>query len=481
MALTIFVIYFGALLIIGPLAARKMKKKDSSDYILAGRSVPSWLVTGGVIATLINSATLLGYGGSGYSLGITAYFASMGFVASLIWMGYYYIPKLRRMNVFTVPEIFSRMFGRGHKIVAIILVMARDMGVTAGAAIGMAVVLSSVFDITTDVALLITVFITLFFTVTGGMWAVMITDTIQAVMLVLGTTILIPLAISYIGGWDAVINAIPDTHSNIFSAGSSQIIGWILLGTLTSIGYQTLIQRGLSAESDKAAKDGFKNAGIIAIIWYMVPFFIGVLALIIFPNITPDTAFLRLTELFGALGSILFAVVVVSSCISTLSSTVLTTASNISHDIYKDWLFPNATEKSTVLVSRISVVVVAIVGALIARALPFILELLLTGGRIMASSLAPVLLILIFWKKARRAYYSSIIAMIAGSLTTVTMIIVGNQLGGGEGSVVFVWAIDPVLIGMPISILIMLIGTLIETRNLNMEPVNIKNKPISEN
>lgn len=464
MALTIFVIYFGMLLLIGPLAARKMKKKDSSDYILAGRAVPTWLVTGGIVATLINSATLLGYGGSGYSLGITAYFSSMGFVAILIWMGHYFIPKLRRTQIFTVPELFSRMFGWQHKIVSVILVMCRDMAVTAGATIGMAIVLSSVFDISVDLALVITVFVTLFFTVTGGMWAVMITDTIQSAFLLIGTTILIPLSIAYIGGWDVLVNAIPDTHTNMFAAGGSQIFGWILLGALTSIGYQTMIQRGLSAESDEAAKKGFTYAGIITIVWYMVPFFIGIIALVIFPDITPEDAFLSLTQLFGSVGSIIFAVVIVSSCISTLSSTILTTASNISNDIYKSWLNPMATEKSTVLVSRISVVVVAIVGALIARSLPYILELLLTGGRIMASSLSPVLLAIVFWKRARKAFFSTILAMIAGAATTITMVILGNQVGADEGGVVFVWAIDPVLIGLPVTLLVLIIGTFIETR-----------------
>jgi len=464
MALTIFIIYFGGLLIAGPLSAKLMKKKDSSDYILAGRSVPTWLVTGGIVATLINSATLLGYGGSGYSLGITAYFSAMGFVAILIWVGYYFIPKLRRTNIVTIPELFSRMFGWQHKVVSVLLVMARDMGVTAGAAIGMAVVLSAVFDISTDMALVITVFVTLFFTVTGGMWAVMITDTIQSVLLLIGTTIMIPLAVAYIGGWDTLVNAIPETHSDMWFAGGSQILGWVLLGALTTLAYQTLIQRGLSAESDKAAKNGFLYAGIITIIWYMIPFFIGTIAVAIFPDIAPDDAFLSLTRLFGAFGSIIFAVIIVSSCISTLSSTVLTTSSNISNDIYKQWINRNASEKSVVLVSRISVVVVAITGALIARSLPYILELLLTGGRIMASSLSPVLLAIVFWKRARRAYFSTILAMILGALTTIALVILGNQLGTEDGGVVFVWAIDPVLVGLPVTILTLVIGTFIETR-----------------
>lgn len=464
MAVTLFAIYFLAMILIGPWAAKKMNKKDSSDFILAGRAVPTWLVTGGIIATLINSASLMGYGGSGFSLGISGYFASLGFLVSLMWMGYWFIPRLRRTNITTVPEFFERFFGWPHRIVATVLVICRDLGVTAGAAIGMAVVFRSVFNISLDLALIITLGVTLAFTILGGMWAVMITDTIQTAIILIGTTLLIPLGIAYIGGWTEFVNLIPATHIDVFNAGESQTFAWIIAGALTCIGYQTLIQRGLSAESDEVAKKSFRNAGLISIAWYMVPFLIGTLALVIFPEISAADAFVSMTSLFGSVGNTLFAIIIVASCISTLSSTVLTTASNLSLDVYKRLINPNASEKNTVLVTRISVVIVAIVGMLIGRSLPYILELLLTGGRIMAASLTPVLLALVFWKKAREAYVSTILAMILGAVGTVIGIIIGNQAADkAGGDVVFVWTLDPVLVGLPFCLITLILGTLIET------------------
>lgn len=468
MAITLFAIYFILLIILGPLAAKKMKKKDSTDYILGGRSVPLWLVTGGIVATLINSASLLGYAGSGYSLGVSAYFASFGGIAVMMWLGFWFIPKLRRAKLTTVPELLHRFFGWPHKLISVLLVACRDMGVTAGAAIGMAVVFQTVFDVTLDTALVITLIVTLIFTVSGGMWAVMITDTIQAIIILVGTTIMIPLALAYIGGWDVLVNSIPSTHWDLGNVGLSQSAAWILASALTFIGYQTLIQRGLAAESDEVAKKSFLYAGSISMLWYMVPFLVGIIAVVIFPDINADDAFMQMTTLFGAFGSIIFAIIIVASCISTLSSTILTTSSNISHDIYKQWINPQATEKSVVLVSRISVVVVAIVGTLIARSLPYILELLLTGGKIMAASLSPVLLALLFWKASRKAYYSNLFALIFGTLGTILGVILGSQTSGSEeGSVVFVWTLDPMLIGLPITLIILIFGTIIENKILS--------------
>jgi SSS family solute:Na+ symporter len=465
MAIAVFVIYFGLLVIIGPIGAKKMQKKDSGDFILAGRSVPLWLVIGGIVATLVNTATLLGYGGSGYQVGIAAYFSAMGFMIALMWMGYWFIPRLRKANLTTIPELFSRFFGLKHSTVALILVMCRDMGVTAGASIGMAVVFTSVFDISLDMALLITLAVTLSFTVLGGMWAVLITDTIQSIIILVGTTILVPLAIAYIGGWTDFVDSIPSTHIDIFSPGASQTIAWFVSGFFTFIGYQTLIQRGLAADSEETAKKSFVYGGAISLVWYMIPFVVGILALIIFPDINPSDAFISVTQLFGTFGSLLFAVIIVSSALSTLSSTLLTTASNISYDVYKPYFRKNATEKELVLVTRISVVAVAIVGTLIGRSLPYILELLLTGGKIMAGSLAPVLLALVFWKAARKAYYSTILSMIAGALVVIVGTIIGSGAAGGtEGGVVFVWALDPILVALPVTLTILIIGTLIESR-----------------
>ena len=477
MAILLFVIYFGSIMLIGTWGAKKMNKKDSGDFVLAGRSVPLWMVTGGVIATLINGTTLIGYGGSGYSLGLTAYFSALGYMVALTWMGYWFIPRLRRANLTTVPELFNRFFGLPHKVVAVILVMCRDIGVTAGATIAMAVVFVSVFGVSLDIGILISLVITLTFTVLGGMWAVMLTDTIQAVVIVIGTTLMIPLGIAYLGGWTEFTNLIPEMHTNIFSAGGSQVFGWFAAGTLTFIGYQTLIQRGLSAESEEVAKKSFIYGGAIAMVWYMVPFVVGIIALVIFPNIDADQAYISLAELFGPIASILFAIIVVSSSVSTLSSSILTTASNISLDIYRDWINPNASEKVLVVVTRISVIIVAIAGALIGRSLPFILELLLTGGRIMASSLAPVLLGLVFWKAARKAYYSTVLAMILGAGGTIAGIIIGNQLASNSDSgVIVVWALDPMLIGLPITLITFIAGTLIENKIRRNKRVETSNK-----
>lgn len=462
-------LYFVMLLAFGPWAAKKMNTGSTNDFILAGRNVPLIIVIGGIIATLINSATILGYAGSGYSLGISAYFSAMGWMIALTWMGFWFIPRLRKAKITTIPELFEKYFGLPHRVVTVVLVACRDMGVTAGTVIGMAVVFQGLFDITLNMALVITLAVTLIFTTLGGMWAVMITDALQAALILVGTLILVPLAIAYIGGWESFIDKIPTTHISMTNAGFSQSTAWIIMAFLTALGYQTLIQRGLSAKSEKVAKKGFLYGGIIATFWYMVPFLIGTIAFVIFPGIDPEESFTKVASLFGKIGSILFSIVILASCISTLSSTVLTTASNISLDIYQRIINKNASGKELVIVTRISIVMVALLGTFIAKSLPYILELMLVGGRIMAASLTPVLLAIVFWKPSRTAYISSFLAMVAGSLVIVITLLTGS--GQSEG-VVMLWKIDPMLIGLPVTLLVLIIGTIIENK-FKQKPENI--------
>src|SRR5699024_9010205 len=132
--------------------------------------------------------------------------------------------------------------------------------------------------------------------------------------------------------------------------------------------------------------------------------------------------------------------------------------------------------KELVIVTRISIVMVALLGTFIAKSLPYILELMLVGGRIMAASLTPVLLAIVFWKPSRTAYISSFLAMIAGSLVIVISLLTGS--GQSEG-VVMLWKIDPMLIGLPVTLLVLIIGTIIENKfKQKPENINIVNESL---
>ena len=118
----------------------------------------------------------------------------------------------------------------------------------ASISIALAQIFQSLFGISQLAALCITVGVVLVFTASGGMWAVLVTDTIQSAMIIVGSVVLIPLGIWKAGGFAAFCAQVPATHVNPVSAGFSQTLGWILLGCFISFAYQTVLQRGAGSQ-----------------------------------------------------------------------------------------------------------------------------------------------------------------------------------------------------------------------------------------
>jgi SSS family solute:Na+ symporter len=239
----------------------------------------------------------------------------------------------------------------------------------------------------------------------------------------------------------------------------------LLLGIFITVSYQTLIQRGLAARSDEVARKAFIYGGTIGLVWYMVPFLIGTIAVVATPDVNPDQAYLAVIGLANPFVAIILTIILIAAATSTVSSTILTTASNLSIDIYGRLIDPDADNNRMTLVNRINVVIVTIVAVLIGYILPYILELLWLGGRIAGAGLGPVMLAVVFWPAARRATKTIFVAMLSGALATVaTQIISSVAVSGGEGGTAFVWALDPMFVGLPVTIACLFVGVFIEGR-----------------
>jgi|GEM_PF-1532608 Na+/proline symporter len=472
-ALIIMILFFGGMIWIGMHYSKKDKAQgDSDNFILAGREAPLIIVAGSLFATWVSSATIMGYCGTGYSVGISGYWSGGCFMVATMWLGIWIVPKLRRSGITTVPEFMERYFGAKHRIVALVLSLGRDLGVIASITIALAMMFMNLFGIGLIPSMIITVGVVALYTASGGMWAVLVTDTIQAIVILVGTTILIPIGIIKAGGIHTFNTAIPAGLASPWNAGVTQSIGWFLMGCFITFGYQTVLQRGLAAKDDRTAKRSFFWGGMMALIWYIVPFLTGVVARVIYPNITPTEAYMTLANILGPYAGVFFVVVLMASAMSTISACILTSTSNFTLDLYKRFINPQVSDKKLVRIQRICLVVIVVACAFIGKALPYILELFWVGGRIMAGGLAPVFLLLILWPRSRRAPYATFWAMISGAGGVIAAQIYQAQASiaaAGTGGVVFLFNIDPVLVGLPICFAVLIIGVFMETRNQTTE------------
>ena len=458
-------VYLVVMLGIGILGRGKVTTIE--DMAVAGRRSGVWLIAFSVAATWINGTTLVGNSALGKDFGLSSYWAGGSFVLVTVWIGYYVVPRLRETGIITIPELFERFFGPKYRVVSLCLVILRDLGVTAGTLGALTVVTTALLDISVVESQALWLGVTVIYVFLGGMWAVLVTDSIQFVIIVIGTVGLLFSAFSELGGLAELGSRLDPALLDLFGrAGVLQVSGWIVIGIAVTGGYQGIIQRGFAASSPEVARKGFLYGGVLGILWYMVPPLIGLLGQAAYgAELKAEDVFIRVAfDSAGGQLATLIVVCVLAASMSTLSSTINTVASNFTIDIYQRFIDPQSSVRRQLWVYRANVILVGLLGAVIYYLVPLLIELFWLGGRIMGASVAPALVALVLFPAVRRAPKTVLSTMILGATTVALLQIFGAIRE--VGSVVIIWQLDPILVGLPIAVLTLCLGTWIETRHM---------------
>lgn len=454
----VIALYLLLMLGIGVWAART-KVSTMEDMAVAGRRSGVSLVTASVAATWINGVSLISITGLGKDFGLGSYWSAGSFMIATIWLGSYMIPRLRQAKIVTIPQLFHSYFGWKGQLLSLLLVMLRDLGATAGVMGSLAVVGSKLLGLSIPQALLLTYVLMLAYLILGGMWAVLVTDAIQVVIVLLSALWLLFLAFSRAGGLSLVAQKVPPEMLDVVGpAGVGQAMGWALLGFTITVGYQSIIQRGLAAADHEVARRGFFYGGLIGFFWYMSLPLLGILGRAIYGGQIPsEEVFLRLMfDLGGPLASVL-VITILAASMSTLDSTINTIASNFSFDIYSRYINPKASRQRQLWIYRFNILLVGLLAALLYYEIPLMLELFWLGGRIMGASLAPALIALVLFPPTRRAPKTVLLSMLVGaSVVTVWQLFLGDVKE--VGTMVVIWSLDPILLGLPLAILCLWMG-----------------------
>ena len=458
------VVYLVVVIGIGVWSAKR-RVSTYEDMTVAGRGAGPFLIGCSVAATWINGVTLITVTGFGKSFGLSAYWHMGAVGIGTLWVGIYLVPRMWKLQVITTPQILERFFGPTHRLVALVVAMLRDFGATAGTIGATAIVASLALDISIFKALVLTYFVTVLYVTLGGMWAVLVTDTIQFFIIVLGTGLLLVFSIHGAGGLGGVVEKVDDP--TLFSLTGNfealEIVGWFAVGFFLANGYQSLAQRAFAARSREAARRGFIYGGIFTVLWYITPALLGLTGIAFFgKGVEADQVFLNLTDAVAGpfLGSIIF-VSIMSANMSTLSSTINTMGSNVTVDIYQRFIDPDAGPGRMLRVSRLSILLTSVLACVTYYYIPLLMELFLAGGRLVAGSLSPVLITILLFppmrKKGKTVLFSLTISAVA---VILCQILTPRELKAGASF--FVWFLDPVLVGLLISLAVLLIGSRLE-------------------
>ena len=289
----IICIYFAFILWRGVGYAKK--HKNAEDYFLAGRSLTWPLIGLSLYASNISSSSLIGMAASGYETGFSVFSYEWMAAVVLIIFAIFFLPFYLCSKIYTLPEFLEKRYDARSRYYFSALTILTNIGVdTAATLYAGALVIQLMFpSVALWQSILILAIVSGFYTIAGGLKAVVYTDAIQAVLLILGSAVLTLLAFVKIGNWEAVKAVTPAQHFHIIQSHNDAFLPWpglfsgvFLLGFYFWATNQFIVQRTLGAKTLRHGQWGSLLAGFLKV---STPLFImiapGLMARVLYPDI----------------------------------------------------------------------------------------------------------------------------------------------------------------------------------------------------
>lgn len=363
-------------------------QRDSSDYFLAGNSLPWWAIGTSLIASNISAEQIIGMSGSGYAIGLAiASYEWMGAI-TLIIIGKYFLPTFLDKKIYTMPQFLAQRFDQRVQLVMAFFWLAvyTFVNLTAVLYLG-ALAIKTIAGIDMLYGMLFLALFSVAYSLYGGLKAVAFTDIIQVALLVFGGLLVTYLALDTIAEGDGVITGfgmllerVPQSFDMILSPehedyvslpGISVLIGGLWVMNLSYWGFnQYITQRTLAAKSLREAQKGITLAAFLKLLMPVLVVLPGIAALVLAPNLErPDQAYPEMMKLVpaGLLG-LTFAALV-AAIASSLGSMANSISTIFTMDIYRQLVKQPPSEKQLVTIGRIAALVAMVIAMVIAQPL----------------------------------------------------------------------------------------------------------------
>jgi len=464
------VIYMAAVIIIGVVYSKRANK-SSEEYYLGGRSLGPWVTAMSAEASDMSGWLLMGLPGVAYWCGLAdAAWTAIGLAIGTYFNWLIVSRRLRRYSVrannsITLPEFFSNRFREKKKTIMLIAaafilifftVYASSCFVTCGK------LFSTLFGLPYQTMMILGAVFVLVYTVLGGFLAESASDFMQAIVMIVALTVIVVLAVAQAGGIGAVIEnaqqipgfleffglATPTVDANgqqLVEAGKPVFGGSTPYGLLSvcsmmawGLGYFGMPQVLLRFMAIRK-EDELKRSRRIAMVWVVISLavavFIGIVGRQLFPvaHLTKSSAEnIFITLATSSLPAILAGFVMAGILAATISSSdsyLLIAASAFAKNIFQGICKKNATDKQVMTVSRVTLLVLALIGIIIAldeKSVIFSIVSFAWAG--FGATFGPLMLLSLFWKRVNKA--GAVAGMIGGAAMVFLWKLVISKLGG---------------------------------------------------
>lgn len=466
--ITIIVCALIAIFVVLFIAWKKKAGDTAKDFFLSGRNMEWWVVGASLFASNIGSEHFVGQAGAAAANGIAVGLYEWTAIFLLLSLGWVFVPVYLRTELTTVPEWFEKRFSKWTRLVlSIMTIIAYVITKISNCIYSGAIFLEVLLGWNIYLGVGVIVVFTGVYTLIGGLTIVMYTDVMQLIVFLVGGMFGMSFAMKAIGGFPGMLSVVSEANMTGYldtirplNAANFSPIGMFVGQMIASLWYwcidQEMVQRVFSARTPRHAKGGTLLAGFLKILPVFVILFPGMAARALYEtcHLHPDSnltdpqwchtnlsdpeqsnkayPYLIIYEFpIGVVG--LISSSLLAAMMSSLSAVFNSASTIFTVDIYTRFFRPSASDRETVLVGRLSTVLMTLLG------LAWIPVIQSQRGQIylitqntmthISPTLTTVFLLGIFWHRmnGHGALVGMIVGLILGFTRLISFFVLSNR------------------------------------------------------
>jgi solute:Na+ symporter, SSS family len=376
MSILSFVAFTLLVAVIAWWSTRKTDENSSDGYFLGGRSLTGPVIAGSLLLTNLSTEQIVGMNGVSFRDGIPIMAYEVVAAIAMVFTAFVLLPKYLKSGIATIPQFLENRYGKSTKtIVSLLFLLGYAISMLPTVLYSGALAINSMFDIPemlgmeAEPALWVTVW-----AIFGGLKAVAVSDSINAIGLIIGGSLIPIFGLMKIGdgnvftGLHKLTTELPEKF-NIIGGPDSDVPFWTLFTGMIIVNFyywgtnQAIIQRALGAKNLKEGQKGLLLAAFIKILGPFIVVLPGIIAFYLLKGdlANPDEAYPMVVKAVLPVAFIgFFAAVLFGAILSSFNSALNSSVTLFGLDFYKEYINKDASEQQTVKAGKTFGIVLAI-------------------------------------------------------------------------------------------------------------------------
>ncbi len=415
----VFGSYIALVLAIGRYWSKRVHSTE--DFHLCSRNLGRIPAALSLAATEFSGSGLIGGAGLAYAIGISGIYWNYGAIPAYFLIGFLIAPRLRKLQVSTIPEYIGNVFGVETRRLSAVLQILEAIAFVAVQILVSAILLSALFDIGIAQASIIITAAFAIYTMMGGLWAVVWTDALQYVVLMTGIILAVVLAWTAVGGIDGMRTSLPESFFDPAELGLWTPLAWSALALYSYGVDQAYMQRALAAKDPATARFAYLFTGCNYVLFGACVAFLGMAAAALLPGLeNQDQALPELVAQILPEGVRSLIMTAIMAATMSTSSSFLAAASSLAvQDLYEPLFGAGSSQAQQIRHSRIITATLALLSLGMSLVFPGVVSLVVFATLLAPAAIFIPFVLSVFWRHTprRAGFWAILVSALAGCIS----------------------------------------------------------------